>query len=33
MREIRARKKEDIKGPNGKGKDRRRRKPFKCNIL
>lgn len=33
MREIRARKKEDVKGANGKGKDKGRRKKLKCNIV
>ncbi|XP_060849278.1 ras-related protein Ral-a [Rhopalosiphum padi] len=33
MREIRARKKEDVKGANGKGKDKGRRKKLKCSIV
>ncbi|XP_050427909.1 ras-related protein Ral-a [Adelges cooleyi] len=33
MREIRARKKEDVKGANGKGKDKGRRKKLKCTLL
>jgi hypothetical protein len=33
MREIRARKKEDVKGANGRGKDKNRRKKLKCNIV
>jgi Ras-related protein Ral-A len=33
MREIRARKKEDVKGANGRGKDKSRRKKLKCDIV
>jgi len=33
MREIRARKKEDVKGANGRGKDKSRRKKLKCILV
>lgn len=33
MREIRARKKEDVKGANGRGKEKGRRKKLKCSVL
>ncbi|XP_050522528.1 ras-related protein Ral-a [Daktulosphaira vitifoliae] len=33
MREIRARKKDDVKGANGRGKDKSRRKKLKCTLI